>query len=350
MSSYSSTHKSRNSSTPTEERCTSRPDSLPAALSSMNLEVQGSNKESRKAHKTVECNEAPSVSKCSKGWNDSVCCEMLEEPVDILEEVRLSWVDDPSSVKFKGHRALQRYENDLKLVSSTLKRYTRSSGKADKTLLDAMLQYGLKAHKVYTDALHQWMENNPDSFARNQVASLIANYPEEEINRLHRYHARALKDPDNRTISTQSTQSTLYSQSNFSAQSLKIIEEQKKEIAELRRQEEIMKLALEEKEMDKQVAVKKTELALKRSEVELETYKNLARDASDIMEAEDFHRVRNSYNGKVSFDVNKLSHNMSTGGPSRSVIRPGISMGGSDMMETGLELALGGTHHVWIWA
>ena len=197
MSSYSSTHKSRNCSSPTEERCTSRPDSLPAASSSMNLEVQGSNKESREAHKTVECNEAPTASKCSKRWNDSVCCEMLEEPVDILEEVRLSWVDDPSSVKFKGHRALQRYENDLKLVSSTLKRYTRSSGKADKTLLDAMLQYGLKAHKVYTDALHQWMENNPDSFARNQVASLIANYPEEEINRLHRYHARALKDPDN---------------------------------------------------------------------------------------------------------------------------------------------------------
>ena len=26
--------------------------------------------------------------------------EMPEEPVDILEEVRLSWVDDPSSVKF----------------------------------------------------------------------------------------------------------------------------------------------------------------------------------------------------------------------------------------------------------
>ena len=271
MSSYLSTHKSRNSSTPTEERCTNRPDSLPAALSSMNLEVQGSNKESRKAHKTVECNEAPTASKCSKGWNDSVCCEMLEEPVDILEEVRLSWVDDPSSVKFKGHRALQRYENDLKLVSSTLKRYTRSSGKADKTLLDAMLQYGLKAHKVYTDALHQCMENNPDSLARNQVASLIANYPEEEINRLHRYHARALKDPDNRTISTQNTQSTLYSQSNSSAQSLQIIKEQRKEIAELKRQEEIMKLALEEKEMDKQVAVKKTELALKRSEVELET-------------------------------------------------------------------------------
>ena len=66
--------------------------------------------------------------------------------------------------------------------------------------------------------------------------------------------------------------------------------------------------------MDKQVAVKKTELALKRSKVELETYKNLARDASDIMEAEDFNRVRNSYNGKVSFDVNKLSHNISTGG------------------------------------
>ena len=103
-----------------------------------------------------------------------------------------------------------------------------------------MLQYGLKAHKVYTDALHQCMENNPDSFAQNQVASLIANYPEEEINRLHRYHARALKDPDNRTFSTQSTQSTLHSQSDFSAQSLKIIEEQRKEIAELRRQEQIM--------------------------------------------------------------------------------------------------------------
>ena len=58
------------------------------------------------------------------------------------------------------------------------------------------------------------MENNPDSLARNQVATLIVNYPEAEINRLHRYHARALKDPDNRAISSQSTQSTLYSQ-NF---------------------------------------------------------------------------------------------------------------------------------------
>ena len=81
---------------------------------------------------------------------------------------------------------------------------------------------------------------------------MITNYPEEDITKLKKYYARALKDPENRTVGTMSSSlrtSTSYLGTRISGKSLQIIEEQQKEIALLKRQKEMMELVIEEKEI-----------------------------------------------------------------------------------------------------
>ena len=55
------------------------------------------------------------------------------------------------------------------------------------SVLDATLEYGLKAHRVYSQALRFWLERSPKSFAREKVQKLIANYSEREKESLQRY-------------------------------------------------------------------------------------------------------------------------------------------------------------------
>ena len=117
--------------------------------------------------------------------------------MDPLEDIRLSWVDKPKPDQFKNHKSLRRYANDLKLISSTMKSYSRPLVKVDELLLKNTLEYGLKAHSVYTTALHQCVEDNSNSLARDVVENLITNYPDEDIIKLKKYYARASKDPEN---------------------------------------------------------------------------------------------------------------------------------------------------------
>ena len=113
--------------------------------------------------------------------------------MDPLENIQLSWVDKPKPDQFKNHRSLRRYANDLKLISSTMKSYSRSLVKVDELLLKNTLEYGLKAHSVYTTALHQWLEDNPNSLARDVVENLITNYPEEDIIKLKKILCKSIK-------------------------------------------------------------------------------------------------------------------------------------------------------------
>ena len=176
-----------------------------------------------------QSHECPGVQDNGEG-----CSQIREDLVDPLEDIRLSWVDKPKPDQFKNHRSLRRYANDLKLISSTMKGYSRSLEKVDELLLKNTLECGLKAHSVYTTALHQWLEDNPNSLARDVIENLITNYPEEDIIKLKKYYARALKDPENRTagtISSHSRTSTSYLGTRISGKSLQIIEEQQKKIA-----------------------------------------------------------------------------------------------------------------------
>ena len=62
---------------------------------------------------TSKATERP---KCSSGFseqNDE--CDV--DSNDVLEDVRLLWVDDPDSTYFKSHRALKRYAHELKMIT-----------------------------------------------------------------------------------------------------------------------------------------------------------------------------------------------------------------------------------------
>ena len=62
---------------------------------------------------TSKATEGP---KCSSGFsekNDE--CDV--DSNDVLEDVRLLWVDDPDPTYFKSHRALKRYARELKMIT-----------------------------------------------------------------------------------------------------------------------------------------------------------------------------------------------------------------------------------------
>ena len=115
---------------------------------------------------------------------------------DVLSDVRLDWVDDPTSVSLLNHRSLSRCALQLKLITSVMKEYSLSQHNIEESVLTDTLNYGLKAHTIYSTALHDWIESNPTSLARHKVQRLIAKYPFDEREKLKRYYNRALKDPD----------------------------------------------------------------------------------------------------------------------------------------------------------
>ena len=95
--------------------------------------VQDSAYEAEEA--AITSHECPGVQGNGKG-----CSQIREDLVDPLEDIRLSWVDKPKPDQFKNHRSLRRYANDLKLISFTMKSYSRSLVKVDELLLKNTLR------------------------------------------------------------------------------------------------------------------------------------------------------------------------------------------------------------------
>ena len=71
---------------------------------------------------------------------------------DLLEDIRLPWVDDPNPTHFTSHRALIRLARELKMITQLMKEYSKLDPRADQGLSDDTLQYGLKAHFIYSTA------------------------------------------------------------------------------------------------------------------------------------------------------------------------------------------------------
>ena len=79
-----------------------------------------------------------SVPSCSTSHQAGPCADID----DLLEDIRLPWVDDPNPTHFTSHRALIRYARELKMITQVMKEYSKLDPKADQGLLDDTLQYG----------------------------------------------------------------------------------------------------------------------------------------------------------------------------------------------------------------
>ena len=130
---------------------------------------------------------------------------------DMLDEVRMDWVDDPNPTRFKSHRALTRYARELQLVTLVMRDYSKQDPKVEQSLLDVTLRYGLKAHSIYNIALHQWLEDNPEAHSVLIVQKLVKDYEARGTDDLVRYHAKASKHPDERSTITVTTTNSSYS-------------------------------------------------------------------------------------------------------------------------------------------
>ena len=110
------------------------------------------------------------------------------------------------------------------------------------SVLDATLEYGLRAHNVYSYALRRWLDKNPKSFAREKVQNLLANYPEREKESLQRYYKRACREFDDRSVGSCSRLSRpgLTAQSRVSALSSRTLEE-RQHMARLKQQVNVNK-------------------------------------------------------------------------------------------------------------
>ena len=86
------------------------------------------------------------------------------------------------------------------MITTVMRDYSRSCSKIEGSVLDATLEYGLKVHNVYSHALHQWLERNPKSFAREKVQELISNYPEHEKESFIINYKRACRELDDRSV------------------------------------------------------------------------------------------------------------------------------------------------------
>jgi len=225
---------------------------------------------------------------------------------DPLGDIRLPWVDDPDSKYFKSHRALTRYSRELKMLTQVMRDYSRLECKPNKNLLDKTLEYCLKAHSIYCAALHQWLENNADSHSACIVQNLVKDYEVTGDVDVKRYHCRASKEPEDRSIATVSTTvSRSSSASGVSVASLKIIQSQQREIEQLKVQTKMKELSLEEKNVE-----------LKRKEIELGTYRKMVDNFENATEASDL-----ISNWRVLDEFNP--GNSPTGGPGRKKLPGG---------------------------
>ena len=100
------------------------------------------------------------------------------------------WVDDPDPTYFKSHRALKRYARELKMITDVMREYSGRQEDNNQLLLDKTLEYGLRAHGIYNNALHQWLEDNPEAHSRPLVQNLVKEYRKKESEDLKRYYDR----------------------------------------------------------------------------------------------------------------------------------------------------------------
>ena len=229
---------------------------------------------------TSKATEGP---KCSSGFskqNDE--CDV--DSNDVLEDVRLLWVDDPDPTYFKSHRALKRYARELKMITDVMREYSGRQEDNNQLLLDKTLEYGLRAHGIYNNALHQWLEDNPEAHSRPLVQNLVKEYREKESEDLKRYYDRASRKPECRSKPTVRSSTGTASKSSFSEQSMRIIQEQQKEISELKMQSKMQALTIQEKEIE----VQRTNIELERKSLQLNTYQQIddqfenATDAAEL--------------------------------------------------------------------
>ena len=69
----------------------------------------------------------------------------LEKDEDVLNDIRLELVDRPEYVGLDNHRFLSRCACQMEMITTVIRDYSRSSSKIDCGVLDATLEYGLKA-------------------------------------------------------------------------------------------------------------------------------------------------------------------------------------------------------------
>ena len=220
------------------------------------------------------------VPSCSTSHQAGPCADID----DLLEDIRLPWVDDPNPTHFTSHRALIRYARELKMITQVMKEYSKLDPKADQGLLDDTLQYGLKAHSIYSTALHQWLENNQKAHSVPVVTRLVKEYEAKGVDDLKRYHVRASKAPDERSSATMSTAGSSSCTSVVSKKSLRIIRDQQQKIQELQMQKKMRELALEEKEVE----IKQGNIKLKKKNLELDSYKQMVNELENVTEADEF--------------------------------------------------------------
>ena len=90
-----------------------------------------------------------------------------------LDDIRLAWVDNPKSDCFQSHRSFKRYALELHIITSAMREYSLSSKQVDQSVLWSIYDYGQKAFDVYATALHQWLEHNPGSLARDSMQTWL---------------------------------------------------------------------------------------------------------------------------------------------------------------------------------
>ena len=175
----------------------------------------------------------------SKNFEVLKCEESLdlEKEEDVLNDIRLEWVDRPEHVSLDNHRFLSRCACQLAMITAVLSDYSRSYSRIEGSVLDATLEYGLKAHNVYSHALRRWLETNPKSSAQAKVQNLVTNYPKREKESLQRYCKRAYRELEDRLLGSSSrlSRSGSPAQSRVSVLSSRTLEE-RQHMARLKQQ------------------------------------------------------------------------------------------------------------------
>ena len=236
--------------------------------------------------------------------------QVCEGIADALHDIRLEWVENPECMKSPSHRLLSRCANELTMITSAMKEYGRSSNKVERGILEAVLNYGLKAHELFSTALNEWLAQNPESFARDKIKKLMSRFPERESEHLRRYYSRACKDPLERSVWTASQLSDPVSQlpSDVSVEPSQL-QKQREEILKLSSLNQMMELSAEESKMNLEFERKKHELELRKKNKELEVLKSIAEAATNATDVLEFNDARERYSQVVVPDK------APTGGP-----------------------------------
>ena len=79
-----------------------------------------------------------------------VCRNQNAEAVGAtLNEIRIAWVDHPSTPQLISHRHLFRYSQELTVMQITLREYAYSEDNNELDVVNAVFEYVTRAHDVY---------------------------------------------------------------------------------------------------------------------------------------------------------------------------------------------------------